>query len=93
MKFNKFIVIILVTLFLQTSIFSLSVPSLSAPVVDNAKFTVPSTSNIKAGVSIQTGKQMTIDTNVKFVAGSTINVAQDASLKGDKCDATITNNY
>ena len=62
-------------------------------VVDNAKFTVPSTSNIKAGVSIQTGKQMTIDTNVKFVAGSTINVAQDASLKGDKCDATITNNY
>ena len=37
MKFNKFIVIILVTLFLQTSIFSLSVPSLSAPVVDNAK--------------------------------------------------------
>ena len=37
MKFNKFFVIILVTLFLQNSIFSLSVPNLSAPVVDNAK--------------------------------------------------------
>lgn len=63
-------------------------------VVDNATFTAPSTSYIKADeVKIQTGKQMTIDPNVKFVSGSSINVAKDASLKGDKGDATITNIY